>query len=266
MACLVMVLRRAACWLWLVPAVAVTPLGACETDHGEPVMLRLAHLTDYGDVVLADRSTGRLAGIRLLQAATGAAEPDAVSLAAFVMPWRERGMVLKQPGAGPDRWGRHGVSVLHDGGGPDRDLALGLVRSGLAMAWPVELPPNCRNLYLQAEASARLANRGRWIHMQHATLDASRGADVATRAGQVTIMSGRINHVGQTRRASYLNFGVRGTGASAEMGLSVWRGLEGQGWTRDSLKGKMVRVRGVVMEGRPARLLLGDVSAIEFLN
>ncbi|MGL4439912.1 MAG: hypothetical protein ACRCUE_11610 [Bosea sp. (in: a-proteobacteria)] len=258
-------LRWTACPVWLAASAALAPLVACEIEGAKPGAGHLLRLTEHGDLLLSDNSLGRLAGIRMLRPEPGQPDPVAARFEELTRPWRERGEVWTGPER-PDRWGRQRVSLNLAGGKPDASLALHLVRNGFAITWAAELPPNCRIVYLQAEDAARRANVGRWTQMQHNALDAANGADVAARAGQVAVMSGRINHVGQTRRTTYLNFGARGVGASAELGVSTWRLLEGQGWTRDGLKGKIVRVRGVVMEGRPAKLLLGDASAIEFLN
>lgn len=77
-------------------------------------------------------------------------------------------------------------------------------------------------------------------------------------------MQGNIMHVGQMRATGHLNFGARQIGASAAFGMAVWRALERQRWTTQTLRGQDVRVRGVASLGRPARVLVDDVSSIEF--
>lgn len=94
--------------------------------------------------------------------------------------------------------------------------------------------------------------------------DAGDGARVAVKAGKVIVMQGNIKHVGQTRATGHLNFGARQIGASAAFGMAVWRALERQGWTTQTLRGQNVRVRGVASLGRPARVLVDDVSSIKF--
>lgn len=213
---------------------------------------------------------GRLTGVRLMMPDAARSDPTdgvtAATLAQLAKTWRDQGIVWTADQQRPDRWGRRFVHLTSDGTNLDTDFGLSLIKHGFAITWPSELPPNCRNQYLQAEETARRMDLGRWKHMQHKALDAGNGSDVATRAGQVALMQGRITHIGQTRRATYLNFGARAIGASAELGLSTWRDLERQGWTRDTLRGKIVRVRGVVGEGTPARLMLGDASALELVN
>ena len=226
----------------------------------------LVRLDDHGDVVLSDGRIGKLRGIRMLKHDGDGTDPLAADIAMVLQPWRGQGQVAVVTALPQDRWGRVPIHLADDGTTAGDDLALQFVRHGFAMVWPMELPPNCRNQYLQAEEAARRRGLGRWTQMQHRVLDAANGSDVALRAGQVSVVQGRVNHVGQTRRATYLNFGAARVGASAELGLASWRDLERQGWTRETLRGKLVRVRGVVAEGRPARVLIGDVSALEILN
>lgn len=132
------------------------------------------------------------------------------------------------------------------------------------MVWPPELPPDCRIRYLQAEQQARQARRGCWAVAELGLQDAGDGARVAVKAGKVIVMQGNIKHVGQTRATGHLNFGARQIGASAVFGMPLWRALERQGWTTQTLRGQNVRVRGVASLGRPARVLVDDVSSIKF--
>lgn len=252
--------------LWVCLASSVSPLAACELKDPVRLDASVTRLTEHGDVLLSDGRLAKLSGIRMLLPEQGQPDAMATALEHLVSTWRDKAIIAAERDAMPDRWARQAVTVARESGNSDAHFALSLVRHGFAMAWPAELPPNCRNLYLQAEDAARRTNLGRWTQMQHKALDAGDGLAVAARAGQIAILSGRINHIGQTRRAMYFNFGARGVGASAELGLSTWRVLERQGWTRESLRGKIVRVRGVVSDGRPARLVLGDMSALEFLN
>ena len=87
---------------------------------------------------------------------------------------------------------------------------------------------------------------------------------MALKAGKVIVMQGNIMRVGQTRSTGHLNFGARQIGASAVFGMPLWRALERQGWTTQTLRGQNVRVRGVASLGRPARVLVDDVSSIKF--
>lgn len=241
-----------------VTALAAGPAAAtsCWQGAGEPLASGFSGLSPEGDVRLPGDSRGRLVGVRI-----GPADDASNDLQALLKAWE--GQALRGAGQpGPDRWSRLPVVV----GDADRgdDLGLALVQHGFAMVWPPELPPNCRIRYLQAEQQARRARRGRWAMAELGLYDAGDGARVAMKAGEVIVMQGKVMHVGQTRTTIYLNFGARQIGASAEFGMPVWRALERQGWTTQTLRGQNVRVRGVASLGRPARVLVDDVSSIEF--
>jgi hypothetical protein len=147
-------------------------------------------------------------------------------LQALLKAWE--GQALRGSGQpGPDRWSRL-PAVVGDADRAD-DPGLALVRHGFAMVWPPELPPNCRIRYLQAEQKARHARRGRRAVAELGLHDASDGARVALKAGELIVMQGKVMHVGQTRATSHPNFGACQIGASAAFGMPVWRALERQG-------------------------------------
>jgi hypothetical protein len=218
----------------------------------------LSGMSDQGDLGFGS-SLGKLPGLRFPQLSTEDAPVRRAARAALIAPFLGR-----PPSAGgetPDRWGRHPVELASLDGLPS--VSLVLLRAGEALAWPAELPYPCRASYLEAERMAQRARLGFWSRSGSSLLDAGDGASVAARAGTVAVMRGRVMHVGQTRRAAYLNFGTRGAGASAELSLAAWRELERQGWTRDRMKGQNVTVRGVVSEARPARMLVGDAALVD---
>ena len=241
-----------------VTALAAGPAAAtsCWEGSGEPLASGFSGLSPEGDVRLPGAARGRLIGVKI-------EPPDGASndLQALLKAWEGQALRgISQPG--PDRWSRLPVVV----GDADRgdDLGLAPVQHGFAMVWPPELPLNCRIRYLQAEQQARHARRGRWAVAELGLHDAGDGVRVALKAGEVIVMQGKVMHVGQTRTTTYLNFGQRQVGASAESGMPVWRALERQGWTTQTLRGQNVSVRGVASLGRPARVLVDDVSSIEF--
>ncbi len=239
----------------LVPALAPDAL-ACEPFRSAAPIGALSGLTVEGDILLANGERARLIGLRF----TAHGEEALQSTANLMADWH--GAEALAEGGAADRWGRRAARIK----GAHGDLAQKLVENGLALAWPMELPPNCRILFLEAENKARQAGRGIWSDRRRGLLAAAEGAAVAARAGDIAVMQGRIQHVGQTRRAVYLNFGARGAGASAELTLGAWRDLERAGWTREGLKGREARVRGVVGEANPARIAVSDAAAIEIMK
>lgn len=247
-------LRPAA--LALLPALlGVGAADACTLPGFQPAALSVAEVTPQGDLRLGDGGLARLAGVRL-----GAGEAGDLSRALAAMPAPE---LWLDPLAPPDRWGRRAVALGSHQQGSATALTEFLLTKGVGLTFVAELPQDCRVLFLRAEARARGEGLGRWARPEGRLLDAADGAAVAAAAGTFAVMAGRVSHVGQTRRAVYLNFGPRGRGASVELTLSAWRELEARGWTRTRLRGQNIRARGVVFEASPARMLVEAAAAIE---
>ncbi|MCX7322977.1 MAG: hypothetical protein NTZ14_00760 [Hyphomicrobiales bacterium] len=239
------------------PSLAV----ACDWPARQPSPLSLEGITVEGDMLLSDGSRGRLPGLRV-QPSGGSEEV----LSCVLSPWSGAAVALLESTFGPDRRGRVSVAIVSQGPDPGRDLALNLLESGFAMVWPADMPPNCRIPWFETQAVARRGARGLWAGAGSGLMDAIQGQVLAGRAGEMVVMQGHVSHVGQTRRAAFLNFGARGTGASAELRLLVWRDLERKGWTRDSLRGQPIGLRGVVRTANPARMLITDAGSVETMD
>ena len=238
------------------PAAGPAAATSCWAGSGKPLASGFSGLSPEGHVRLPCDELGRLVGVRI-----GPADGASNDVQALLKAWE--GQARRDSGQpGPDCWSRLPVVAGDADRGDDPGLAL--VQHGFAMVWPPELPPRCRIRYLQAEQQVRHTRRGRWAVAELGLHDAGDGGRVALKAGEVIVMQGNIMHVGQTRATSHLNFGARQIGASAAFGMPVWRALERQGWTTQTLRGQNVRMRGVASLGRPARVLVDDVSSITF--
>jgi hypothetical protein len=237
---------RGAAVLALVALVAATPAAACLLPGPAARDAVLAAVTADGDLLAQDGARAHLGGLAIPQAARGSASSLASGMPAQLAATR-------------DRWGRAAMA------GPP-DLALALLAAGLAVTVPADAPASCLAPFLAAEERARRAGLGIWRDPAERPVDARRGEAVAARAGLMTLAEGKIAHVGWTRRAAYLNFGRPNEGASAELPAPVWRALERQGWTRESLRGQTVRVRGVAKAGRTGRVVVETVAALEWLD
>jgi hypothetical protein len=231
---------------------AASPSAACVALRGE-VMGRADEQAAGPDLALRGGGLLRVAGVMLEPAQAAAAARATAGSVAYAAG-----------GAGArDRWGRRLAALA----APDGvDVGLMLLQQGFGLARPDELPPNCRNSYLQAETVARLARLGVWSAADAPFAQGADGEAVRLLAGRQAVIEGVIRNTGLTRRALFLNLGPRGAGASVEASLGAMRELERQGWTREAMRGQKLRVRGVVMEARPARLIITRASAIEWLN
>lgn len=161
-----------------------------------------------------------------------------------------------------DRWDRTAALVALGG----QPLAGLLVRDGLARVRPDDTPPVCLRQLLRLEDEARRARRGLWAEPD-GVVDALAMAGRTDLNGRFTIVEGRVIGLGRGRASIYLNFG---TISRHDLSVTVQKRslqrVEASGMTWTSLKGRRVRVRGIVAgTGRPT-LAIGRPEEIERLD
>lgn len=198
-----------------------------------------------GDLTLDDGRTLRLAG---LAADFGDADHDYALRTALTELAVGRTVEIASAGAPEDRYGRLvGMVRAPDGTLLQKEL----VELGLALVRPEAGYMPCLPRLMQAEASARTANRGLWAMFPVAARDAEA---VRAMTGRFVVIEGRVHAVGAGREVDYLNFDrvwrhdvtvrvpVRARAAFAQAGMPL-----------DDVAGRMIRARGVVFEaGGPA--------------
>jgi hypothetical protein len=213
-------------------------------------MVRVAGVSDGGELALADGRRARLGGLALAPAARGAIER---------LKGREVGLALLA--ARPDRWGRLVVDLVQDGG---RSLGLDLVEQGLARVRPEPETRGCEAERLDAEAGARAAAEGLWA-APDAVFGALDGAGLAKAEGRFVLVDGVVRRVGVGRAKVYLEFGGRDGFA-----VAVARKAEPQfrraGVDLMALTGQRVLVRGVVEVRYGPRMEIADPAMIEPLD
>lgn len=228
------------------PAQAGEP---CPDRFSAPV--RVDAVDPFGDLVLADGTTVRLAGL------------SAGGEARWVALLREaalgRDVVLARAKDGKDRYGRADALVRVDG--EATTLQGALLGEGMALARPEADYLGCMEAFRAAEAPARRDRRGIWAELP---LTARNEAATGAHMGQFTILAGRVLSVGNGRQVDYLNFGpVWRQDTTVRLGKPVRAALEQAGVPLESLSGQWLAARGVVVEaGGPAI----DVRWIEQLE
>ncbi|HMO29921.1 DNA-binding protein [Enterovirga sp.] len=228
------------------PALAQGRAGRCEGEAWEDRLLRV---TPLGDLATASGSLLRLADLRL-------GEDAAAILAAF------EGEAIAVGAAGaPDRWGRRAARVLlaQDG----TDLAILLLREGLALVDTGEAPSLCRPALLAEEVQARGKREGVWAGI---LLPAGDAAAIADRAGSFAVVEGVVSSVGERARRTYLNFGPD---FRRDFAVSIprrnWEEMKRAGLSAD-LKGRRIRVRGLVEMRRAPAMEITSADMIERLG
>lgn len=257
--------RRGGGALWLLAAACgalpFPALGADESCRAAPTRTdRLAGLGARGELILASGRRAVLSDLRWPD------EPEADAAArAWLLPFRDGALALTERG-GEDRWGRRRVDALAEGaeGAEPADLAGGLIAAGLAQADPGEADALCRPALRALEAAPRAAGLGIW---KAGAIEAGDAAALTARAGRFAVVEGRILHVGERSARTYLDFAPRGAqGFTVTVQKRTWRGLAEHGLSAATLRGRLVRVRGMVEMRRGPVIDLETRDAIEVVE
>lgn len=214
----------------------------------------LAGLGERGEMILASGDRAVLDGIRWPVEDDGAAR-------AWMLDHRHRTLTLVPRGE-IDRWGRMHV----DAAVSDKaiDLAGGLIEEGLAYADAGERDTLCRPALLTLESGARAAARGLW---RAGVREGREGAALREATGRFIVAQGRVVNVGERPARTYLDFAKRGEdGLTVTVSKRTWRRLRERGLNVATLRGRMVRVRGIVEAWRGPTLDIASADMIEVLD
>lgn len=161
-----------------------------------------------------------------------------------------------------DRWGRVPAAVLVVADEPV-DLAARMVGEGLAAVDAGERDGLCDPALLAVEAGARQRSVGLWEPAP--VIAADDGEALGARAGQFAVVEGRVVSVGERRERTYLNFGREWSrDFSVVVPRRLWAVLKGRLEGAESLRGRRVRVRGIVEAGeRPPQVELSAADMLE---
>ena len=256
--------------LFLACLVALGALPACAAPCGDPAShgLRVEALDERLEITLEDGRVLRLAGIE--RPRPSPANPDRPAKARDQL----RGWLMK-PGlrvdlellaAVPDRWNRLPARLFAPGGdGVAQSVAEALVEAGLARVEIDPLARPCLRPLLALEARARREGLGLWRDSAFAVAAAADRAGLATRAGDILLVEGRVSGVGAAASRTYVNFGpIRTVDFAATVGRNNIAAFEKSGVLLASLSGKVVRVRGLLETQFGPQIELADPEAIEF--
>ena len=177
--------------------------------------------------------------------------------------WPGKALQLAGVGAGPDRYGRvHAQVFLADGSWLQADL----VGQGLARVRPLVGEEACIPALLEAEDAARTRALGIWADAQYRPLGAN-DPSLSQRNGIYEIVEGRVLSVGHGSYMVFLDFGPNyRRDFTVMIPPSVAEGLAEAGLPVDTLKGRLIRVRGVMEESGGPAIRVDHPTAIEVLD
>ncbi len=162
----------------------------------------------------------------------------------------------------PDRYGRWRAQVFVDGAWVQERL----VAAGWARVHPYPTDPPCVFSLLESEQTARQANLGLWATGPYKVLDAL-GASLERRNGLYELVEGRVRSVGHGRTMIFLDFGYDyRRDFTIMVPAKVAERFEAAGVPLDGLKGRPVRVRGVIEESGGPAIRVYDPAEIEVLD
>lgn len=239
------------------PAGAVAP----ECREAPARAERLAGLDPRGELILASGHRAVLDGVRWPDGPEQASEARA-----WLLARTGRALTLVARGES-DRWGRAHVDATLDETDAEAttpDLAAGLVALGLVAVDAGERDTLCRPALLAVEAGARRRGSGLW---RQTGPDVQDGPALRARLGRFVVLQGAVRWVGERPRRTYLDFVRRGEdGLTVTVSKRTWRVLQERGLSAASLRGRQVRVRGVVEAWRGPTLDIASADMIEVLD
>lgn len=236
-------------------AVAASPVPSPECRTAPSRDDILTGVSPRGELTLASGGRAVFDGLRWPEA-----PPHAADASAWIAAQQGRGLVLVARGE-PDRWGRAHVDAITD---RSLDLGGGLVEAGLATVDAGERDELCRPALLAVEAGAREARRGLWSAPRPEARD---GTALRAMLGRFVVAEGRILAVGERPRRTYLDFAPKGEdGLTVTVSKRTWRHLQERGLSAAALKGRAVRVRGVMEIWRGPTLDIVSADMIEVLD
>ena len=246
-----------------VAGAAVTPC----TVGDRPEMAIVAAVADGDTIQLDDGQVIQLAGIetprRPLELADETPWPPALAAAQGLKRLvAGREVLVALTGTEPDRHGRLRANLFVAGQWVQSEL----VAAGLARVHWLPLDPACIFALLNQERGARHANLGLWTSEPYRVLRATDPL-LEQRNGLYELVQGRVYSVGHGFYMTFLDFDRDyGRDFTVMVSPEVAERLASAGVPVDGLKGRTVRVRGVIEESGGAAIRLSDPAEIEVLD
>ena len=236
------------------------PGGAAETG-------RVAIVFDGDTVRLEDGRVMKLAGVEAPQPPLGRPAGKSWSPAVAAREALEgvvegREVATTLAGSEPDRYGRWRVNLFAGG----EWVQARLVAAGWARVHWYPTDSACVFSLLDQERAARAANLGLWRNSSYDVLNAM-DPSLGRRNGLYELVQGQIRSVGHGSYMTFLDFGYDyRRDFTIMVSPKVAKQFEEAGLSVDGLRGRMVRVRGVIEESGGPAIRLSDPAEIEVLD
>lgn len=208
------------------------------------------------DIVLADQRTLKIRGLR---SPRGTKQwPELAQMARLALSgWIKDNQVIAHIATGkPDRWGRHLAALWVIPGKQEQTtpsaktnhpVGPGLIEAGWAITDPGSIEKACLAQYLALEDSARKAGLGLWSDQFYRPLAALDIEPLKQKAGEIILAIGQVEAVRRWKTLTFINFSKsRGKGLGLMLTRRARKAFQRQKLRPESLKGKRIRVRGLL--------------------
>ncbi|MEH0075341.1 hypothetical protein V6L76_10785 [Pannonibacter sp. Pt2] len=232
---------------------------ACHGSAGKAEAVRLASVSDAGELTLDDGRRVVLAGVWL-------APPGRDALKDMLAPGTE---LILRDAAPKDRWGREAAQVDAPGGW----LQGRLLADGLAFVSPPvkdrgdgspQVSAEClRELQLRESVARKKlgSDWGEGVRLRSGDL-----AGLLERTGLFTIVEGPVVSLGKSGKTRYLNFGRHwSSDFTVTIDTRLDAELAAKGIPPEALEGRWVRVTGILQDRNGPMLEIADPVQIEVL-
>jgi endonuclease YncB( thermonuclease family) len=248
----------------LVPAGAgVNAIAAAECDSSPATTIAVAKILDGRTVQATDGAAVLLAGIEVPEASAQAVAQSRPPASVYLES-ETLGRQVRLAGAtAPDRYGRvHAQLFLDDG----RWLQGELVAAGLAIVHPEGDAEACIGALLELEQAARAARLGIWSDPD-SPLRTADDPSLSERNGLYGLVEGRVLSVGFGSSMVFLDFGRdHRTDFTVMVPRPVVARLTDAGIPVDAMKGRTIRVRGVIEESGGPAIRIADPNELELVS
>lgn len=241
-------------------------LAAC-TEAGPPFQTsEVAGVRDGMTLRLADGREVRLAGVVAPTEIDGDAKASARAASSLEALVAGKRVTLYGRAGRSDRYGRLAAQVAFAGEGT-RWVQAALVSDGALRVAPEASEVPCAESLIAFERSARASNKGLWTEPRFSIVRAEDLATLNAASGRFAVVEGSVTRVGETSNRIYLDFGRRYTEDFTIVIPRQARSAFGAaGIDLKSLRGKLVRVRGVLFSSGGPAIEIRKPASLEILT
>jgi endonuclease YncB( thermonuclease family) len=248
------------------PAHALDAIAACPEAKSVVETVEAVAARDGATLRLADGRELRLAGVVAANALDGDAAAAARATDALNEMAAGKSLTLHGRNDVRDRYGRLIAQAAVAGSEPHW-LQADLVAAGWLRAAPEASELPCAASLLEVEAQARNGQKGLWQEANFAVMAADDLAGLNAAAGRFAVVEGVVHHIGETASRTYLDFGQRyRKDFTIVIPRAARRGFAAAGIELKSLRGRKVRVRGVLFSSGGPAIEIRRPASLELLK